>query len=252
MQEIRLFYYRHNKGELATAIRPLSIAFYDLTLLLSGALTYSVNGTELTLLPGDALFLPPGTRRARKEGYADYVSFNFNCEEPLVFPTRLPGILHSETKLLISACDEIYRKTLSCREEMTGQILGALLCRLATDRDREKLNPLTVTILRYVHTHPNEKITLADIGRVTHYSAVYCDTVFKKDMGRSIIDYHIDARVTEAKNLLTEGSLSLSAVAAAVGFPDYNYFSRLFKSRIGYTPLFFRRMTIEKTDNGGK
>ena len=40
MQEIRLFYYRHNKGELATAIRPLSIAFYDLTLLLSGALTY--------------------------------------------------------------------------------------------------------------------------------------------------------------------------------------------------------------------
>ena len=40
MQEIRLFYYRHNKGELATAIRPLSIAFYDLTLLLSGALTF--------------------------------------------------------------------------------------------------------------------------------------------------------------------------------------------------------------------
>ena len=92
-------------------------------------------------------------------------------------------------------------------------------------------------------------------------------TVFKKEMKRFFGDKRLCFGTIFLPGLLIFVMYTLMGVfisgaftpdksyrykVAAVGFPDYNYFSRLFKSRIGYTPLFFRRMTIEKTDNGGK
>ena len=49
--------------------------------------------------------------------------------------------------------------------------------------------------------------------------------------------------ISSAKSLLSEG-VSLKDVSEAVGFSDYNYFSRLFKKRTGYTPNAFRQTLV--------
>ena len=84
-------------------------------------------------------------------------------------------------------------------------------------------------ILAFLKRHMGERITLADVGTLTYFSPVYCDTVFKKDTGRSIVDYLLEMRVTEAKSLLLEGELTLKEIAERTGFGDSNYFSRIFK-----------------------
>ena len=120
-----------------------------------------------------------------------------------------------------------------------------LACLLSVFEDKAKseaFSPLTRRIIDYLHTHMKEKITLEDISRITFFSPVYCDSVFKRDMGRSIIDYLLHERIKEAKKSLLEGSLSLPAVASSVGFYDYNYFVRVFKKRTGYTPTAYRKM----------
>ncbi|MBQ9783087.1 MAG: helix-turn-helix transcriptional regulator [Clostridia bacterium] len=38
-----------------------------------------------------------------------------------------------------------------------------------------------------------------------------------------------------------------SLISSACGFPDYNYFIRLFKKRIGVTPLQFRKKEQDST-----
>ena len=50
-----------------------------------------------------------------------------------------------------------------------------------------------------------------------------------------------ELRLREAKRLLREGRLSVAAVAAQVGIPDYNYFARVFKAAEGMPPSVYRK-----------
>lgn len=81
----------------------------------------------------------------------------------------------------------------------------------------------------------------AEIG----YSPNYCDTIFKKQMGVSIINYAIKAKIEKAKLLISENILSLPDIAFSLGFDDYNYFSRTFKKHCGYSPLKFKKNVIK-------
>ena len=81
------------------------------------------------------------------------------------------------------------------------------------------------------------------MGESLYFSPVYADAVFKRETGVSIINYAILKKVEAAKSLLSEG-VSLKDVSEAVGFSDYNYFSRLFKKRTGYTPNAFRKTLV--------
>ena len=103
--------------------------------------------------------------------------------------------------------------------------------------------------MEYIHSDIGRKITLADIGNLTFFSPIYCDTVFKKEVGRSIVDYALDRRIEEARRLLLEGTMPLAEIAEAVGFDDYNYFSRVFKKRCGYSPTAYRRLSPRELKN---
>jgi two-component system response regulator YesN len=63
-------------------------------------------------------------------------------------------------------------------------------------------------------------------------------------MGCSIIDYTLSLRINRAKNMLAAGTHTLSQIAERVGFEDYNYFSRVFKKRTGYTPSGYKKMLL--------
>ena len=77
----------------------------------------------------------------------------------------------------------------------------------------------------------------------------YCDIIFKRETGQSIIGYLTDQRIIEAKKLLIDSLLSLKEVAENVGFEDYNYFSRIFKKKTGYTPTQFRNLVNKSQNN---
>ena len=73
--------------------------------------------------------------------------------------------------------------------------------------------------------------------------------MFKKEVGRSIVDYALDRRIDEAKRLLLEGTMPLQQIAEYVGFTDYNYFSRVFKKRSGYSPTDYRHLSPSELKN---
>ena len=55
------------------------------------------------------------------------------------------------------------------------------------------------------------------------------------------MDYINYLRTTKAVTLLTEDRLSITEVAAAVGFDDSNYFSRVFKKYQNRAPSELRK-----------
>ena len=64
---------------------------------------------------------------------------------------------------------------------------------------------------------------------------------FREITGRTAISYVNEYRLTKARALLLTGERSISEVAAECGFPDGNYFSRLFTKHFGETPYALKK-----------
>ncbi len=246
----KLIYIRHNLSKKATTLPPKRIHYYDLTLLLSGRLTYYINGKEITMQSGDAIFLPPKSMRERHESeeVANYISFNFISSAAYGLPLVMKGAVRSEITLLVAAYDEIEKYNYSDNNKKAEYLCECILSVLEDIVTAAQYNPLTKKIMEYIHSDISRKITLEDIGKMTFFSPIYCDTVFRKEVGRSIVDYVLDRRIDEAKRLLIEGTTPLVQIADAVGFNDYNYFSRVFKKRSGYSPTEYRRRSFAKSN----
>ena len=247
MKNLNLTLARHNINTPPRYSSLHQINFNDLTLVLKGSLEYTVNGKIYTLCDGDMIFMPPGTTYIRKNSTdnVDYISFNFHTDDKIQLPMFLKNAVHSETLMLISAFDKINQRTYLDNKEKNAHILACIISVLEDRAQTQHYNVLTVKIIKYLHSNLNKKITLDDIGALTFFSPIYCDSVFKRDIGKSIIDYLIDERIERAKKLLPDDSYTLSQVAAAVGFNDYNYFSRVFKARSGISPSAYRKMTFD-------
>jgi AraC-like DNA-binding protein len=65
--------------------------------------------------------------------------------------------------------------------------------------------------------------------------------VFKAQTGHAPLDYFILLKMQHASALLAVTDLHVKEVAAAVGYSDPYYFSRLFKQVIGVSPRDYRR-----------
>lgn len=74
-----------------------------------------------------------------------------------------------------------------------------------------------------------------------HVSRSYFFEVFKKETGRSFVQYLTDVRMEHAVGLLRDPDMKTLTVAYAVGYEEPNYFSHVFKRRFGVTPARYRR-----------
>ena len=74
---------------------------------------------------------------------------------------------------------------------------------------------------------------------------------FIEETGKGFSDFLIDYRIERAKELLSLPDASIKQVSAACGYPDPNYFSRLFKKVTGLTPSNFSSGVKEANDENG-
>lgn len=63
---------------------------------------------------------------------------------------------------------------------------------------------------------------------------------FKAELDSAPLEYLQNVRLESAKTLLESSSLSLTHIVEQVGYSDVSSFSRLFKKRLGLTPVMYR------------
>jgi two-component system response regulator YesN len=96
-------------------------------------------------------------------------------------------------------------------------------------------------ICRYIRDHFKEDLTLSEMAEQTNFSVSHFSTLFKKHTGSSFVSYVNGLKVDEAKQLLRSTAYSVSEITEIVGFSTTPYFSRVFKSTAGLTPLEYRK-----------
>jgi two-component system response regulator YesN len=97
-------------------------------------------------------------------------------------------------------------------------------------------NHIVKATKEYLEQHYTEDISLEDVADQVNISPQYFSKLIKKTTGFNFIDWLSMLRVKKAKELLTNSDLTVKEVCFMVGYKDPNYFSRIFKKRIGITP----------------
>jgi len=93
---------------------------------------------------------------------------------------------------------------------------------------------------RYIWENYTRKISLKEIACASGLSAPYFSTIFKEEMGENLSNYLNRMRVEKAASMLLTTDIPISEVAAACGFEDQSWFSKIFRNNTGLTPGKYR------------
>lgn len=100
---------------------------------------------------------------------------------------------------------------------------------------KEKRNMLA-DALSYIEKNFGKELKVKQLASKVYMSPDYFRKVFKETTGLLPIDYINKIRMSKASMLLADNQIPVARVAEMVGINDVNYFSRLFKSKFGYSP----------------
>lgn len=105
----------------------------------------------------------------------------------------------------------------------------------------QQLHSLHVRLAKeYVDRHLLEEVSLAKVAGAIAISPSYLSRIFLKEVGERFSDYVIRNKTEYSKKLLRETNLKVYEIAEKLGYMNPHYFSKLFKERVGMTPLEYR------------
>lgn len=100
---------------------------------------------------------------------------------------------------------------------------------------------IVLTAKDYIQKNYGSKdVSLNSIAAAVNVCPSYFSALFKKETGKTFIDYLTAVRMEKAMELLCRTSKKVSDISGEVGYSDYHYFSQQFKKRTGQTPREFQ------------
>lgn len=176
-----------------------------------------------------------------KEFSKEIASFN------VVFQSLIQDNKEIE-EMILSIYQEEMEKKLGYKVAMRGMIYELITYLLRNyvveslsvkenKRRNKNLKRLNI-VLQYIQMNYTETITIKELAELIHLSEYRFCHIFKDSIGQSPLNYINEVRLKKAHHLLKQKELTVSEVAATVGFSDYNNFGRQFRKYYGYPPSY--------------
>ena len=109
-----------------------------------------------------------------------------------------------------------------------------------TDSDVIELT-LENGFVEYIKNNPSEKITIEMLCKKFFFTKSNLFRRFKLAMDCSISEYIYFVKIGLAKDLLYKTNKSIEEIAFLCGFSSLNYFSLMFKKKVGVSPANYRK-----------
>lgn len=100
---------------------------------------------------------------------------------------------------------------------------------------------LVRNMIRYLREHYAESLTLQVLARKFGISESYVSSLIRKDTGKRFSDHLTEIRIHRAQELLRATNDSIEKIAEQVGYPDYYYFTKVYKKITGISPAVYRK-----------
>lgn len=92
----------------------------------------------------------------------------------------------------------------------------------------------------------NSHLKLEDVAQYVDRNTSYFSHLLISKTGKGFTELLAGIRMKEAKRLLIETSKPIKEISSIVGYHNSNYFSRMFKEKIGISPREFRMNKVDK------
>ena len=243
--EIEFIYFTLRRGVDFSRLGPRVVPYIDLTYLIEGEMVYRINGEEIHLSSGDAILVPEGAvrERLRSSAPASYASFNVRLPRGIQSTVcgKVERAVSAGTVLTLESVSKDFNSVGARRLEKCSCSFLYLLNQLCETASAMVENPHIREVKSFIAKHISEPLTLERISDEVHLVPRYLCTLFKRHTGMTVVEYIVAERIDSAKRLILTSDTPLSKISEAVGFTDYNYFTRSFRRAVGMTPREYKK-----------
>jgi AraC-like DNA-binding protein len=102
-------------------------------------------------------------------------------------------------------------------------------------------------VLRHMHTHYREQLTLGGLADTFHFNRTYLSEQLAKHTGKSFLRLLHEIRLRHACSLLASSDMTVSAIAYEVGYGSSKTFFKAFLKYKGITPGAYREQAGERS-----
>lgn len=231
---------------------------YILHYVVSGKGYYNTPDGRFSLFPGDIFLIRPFTEI---EYYPDpndpweYRWVNFTGADAEIILSRtdftpdcpVMSGCGEDILLLMEMITDNPGQELYNTLELTGtlyRLLAALVKRsgnkIPTSKRSEERHKCLRAALDYIAANYPLPISVDDIAAAAAVSRSTLFRLFRTELGAAPSDYLIEYRIDQAKKLLSETDISVTAAARSAGYENNLYFSRAFRKATGMSPTEYR------------
>lgn len=165
----------------------------------------------------------------------------------------------------VSACIHLQKLIDRVNDELVGQRDGFWPCRSRSCfieilfyinyslKEEEELqcaqhaeNQNLLKMIQYMNENIQEKITMEDLEKISYCNRNQINKMFHEYADMTCMNYFQSIRINLAKSMIGETELPIGEIAQKVGYPDANYFTKVFKKMTGVTPMSYRKAASER------
>jgi len=96
----------------------------------------------------------------------------------------------------------------------------------------------------YIYDHIlDTSLTVERIAKKFNISPEYLRKLYRTQYGVSPKEYILRKRIEMAKTMIESGEIKINCIPYECGFNDYAHFSKMFKKRVGVSPLTYLKQT---------
>lgn len=244
--------YQHFLTKDFSINRPQGRMDYQLLYIYKGCGHFLIDGCRKTLSAGSIILYRPGepqiyTYYAHDLSEIYWLHFSGTWSESLLSRYQIyNGMGIGENRVLKQLFDETIlelqlRKPLFQEMVLSNFLKMLPLIRrscLSQSASYENIDILDQLIIQ-LNTHYMDTWDIASMAQFCSISPDYFSHLFKQSTGCTPIQFLTNLRIEKAKEFLLTEDLSVSEVAALVGYKDSMYFSKVFKKVTGSSPKSF-------------
>lgn len=137
------------------------------------------------------------------------------------------------------------RPSSDANDELTDYLLKALCLsieRAVNETASSSRRPYVVTrMMRYIEEHALTPFKIEEAASHVGLSVSRSVHLFKSNVGKTMIEYAQDIRLSSAIDQMKYTLMTLDHIAENCGFGSYPYFHKVFKKKYGISPGSYRR-----------
>lgn len=113
-------------------------------------------------------------------------------------------------------------------------------CRLVQKHTTGRYSTIVKKAILMIDSDISAELSLGTLAEAQGISTGYLATLFKRETGKTVLEYIRNRRIDRAVHLLNTTNLQIQTVAMHCGIMDVQYFCKLFKKQLGKTPKEYR------------